>query len=55
MLPVLNQINAQISLLISGTSPQIVSFSWFLFNAIAVGQLVIISIRWELELMDNIH
>ena len=55
MLPVLNQINAQISLLISGTVPQLTAFSWFLFNAIAVSQLVMIAIRWELELMDNHH
>ncbi len=55
MLSVLNQLNAQISLLISSTGPQLTTFAWFLFNAIAVGQLVIIVIRWELELMDNIH
>lgn len=55
MLRVLDQINAQISLLISGTSPQLTAFSWFLFNAIAVSQLVILAIKWELELMDNHH
>ncbi len=55
MLPILDQLNAQISLLIAGTTPQLTAFSWFLFNAIAVSQLVMISIRWELELMDNQH
>ena len=31
------------------------AFAWSMFNVIAVYQLIMICIRWELDLMDNHH
>ena len=55
MYSILSDISTQAAALMAGTIPTITSFAWKMFNLIAVFQLVMISIRWELEILDNHH
>jgi hypothetical protein len=55
MFSILGEITAQISSLMSGSTPAIAAFAWKIFNSIAVFQLVMICIRWELDILDNHH
>ena len=55
MFSILGEISAQVSVLMAGSTPAIASFAWKIFNSIAVFQLVMICIRWELDVMDNHH
>lgn len=52
---ILKDLNAAISTLMNGSAPQIVAFAWSILNSIAIFQLVMICIRWELDLMDSHH
>ena len=55
MYSLISDIAGQISVLMVGSSPAITAFSWQMFNAIAVFQLVMICIRWQVEIFDNLH
>jgi len=55
MFSILGDISTQIFTLINGSIPTIMAFAWSMFNVIAVYQLIMICIRWELDLMDNHH
>ena len=55
MYSILTDISTQATALMNGSIPGIAAFAWRMFNLIAVFQLIMICIRWELEVLDNHH
>lgn len=55
MFSILSEITAQISVLMNNNTAQIVKFAWVMFNSIAVFQLVMTMINWQVESMALPH